>query len=179
MSEKIKMEYTDHFARVMKIMSSRGVLLATWKDPGKKANAMTIGWGMIGSVWSRPIWQVVVRPSRYTYTLLETERFFSVNVLPKSMNSALTACGTVSGRDRDKLADARLTVSAGAAVGAPIINESIITYECHVVHANDFIPEAMIPDIRAGCYPSGDYHRIFWGQIMDCRVDAARLGELD
>ena len=117
MADKVQMPYTDHFAEVMKIMSTRGVLLATWKEPGKVANAMTIGWGMIGSVWSRPIWQVVVRPSRFTYTLLETERFFSVNVLPKSLNRALTLCGTASGRDRDKLADAGLTVEVGAAVG--------------------------------------------------------------
>jgi len=178
MADKVQMPYTDHFAEVMKIMSTRGVLLATWKEPGKVANAMTIGWGMIGSVWSRPIWQVVVRPSRFTYTLLEPERFFSVNVLPKSLNRALTLCGTASGRDRDKLADAGLTVEVGAAVGAPIIRESIISYECHVVHANDFIPEAMIPDIRAGSYPSGDYHRIFWGQIMDCRVDPSRRDQL-
>ncbi|MFA5865814.1 MAG: flavin reductase family protein [Phycisphaerae bacterium] len=167
MSEKKPMHYTDHFADVMKTMSTKGLLLAVWKGDGT-ANAMTIGWGMIGSIWSRPIWQVAVRPSRYTYTLLEHERFFTVNVLPDSYDSALSLCGSVSGRNRNKLAEANLTVIPGAAKGAPVIAESIIHYECQVVHSNDFIPEAMIPDIRAGCYPSGDYHRIFWGQILDC-----------
>ncbi len=178
MAEKVAMQYTDYFAQVMNVMSSRGILLTAWKDPGKKANAMTIGWGMIGSIWSRPIWQVVVRPSRYTYSLLEQERFFGVCVLPKSYNKALSLCGTASGRDRDKIADAMLTVVPGPKAGAPIIEESVIHYECHIVHANDFIPEAMIPDIRTGCYPSGDYHRIFWGQILDCQVDPNLVNQL-
>jgi flavin reductase (DIM6/NTAB) family NADH-FMN oxidoreductase RutF len=177
MAEKVSMEYSDHFAQVMKVISTRGVLLAAWKGDGK-ANAMTIGWGMIGSVWGRPIWQVVVRPSRYTYTLLEKERVFSVNVLPKSFNSALELCGTASGKNRDKLKEANLTAEKGAMTGAPVIQESVIHYECHIVHANDFIPEAMIPDIREGCYPSGDYHRIFWGQIRECKVDLSRLSQL-
>jgi flavin reductase (DIM6/NTAB) family NADH-FMN oxidoreductase RutF len=177
MGEKVAMKYTDHLAPVMEVMSSRGILLCVWKDNGE-ANAMTIGWGMIGSVWSRPIWQVVVRPSRYTYSLLQKEYFFSVNVLPKSFNPALELCGTVSGKHRDKLKESNLTVVRGATTGAPVIQESVIHYECHVVHTNDFIPEAMIPDIRQGCYPSGDYHRIFWGQIEDCRADLSGIGQL-
>ncbi len=177
MAEKVAMSYTDHFAQVMEVMSSRGVLLCVWKD-NEQANAMTIGWGMIGSVWSRPIWQVVVRPSRYTYTLLQKERIFSVNVMPKSFAPALELCGTVSGRNRNKLEESKLTVTRGAMTGAPVIQESVIHYECLVVHSNDFIPEAMIPDIRQGCYPSGDYHRIFWGQIQDCKVDVKGLAQL-
>ena len=178
MADKERMDYTEYFADVMRIMSSKGLLLATWKDAGTTANAMTIGWGMIGIIWGRPIWQVVVRPSRYTYQLMEREKFFSVNVMPKSLDAALKLCGVASGRDRDKLTDAKLTAVRGEGVGAPVIRESVIHYECHVLHANDFIPEAMIPDIRTGCYPSGDYHRIFWGEIVDCRVDRARVREL-
>ena len=52
MSEKIKMEYADHFGDVMEVMSKRGVLLATCEKDGGKANAMTIGWGM---------WQYMVK----------------------------------------------------------------------------------------------------------------------
>ena len=177
MADFLDMAYTDHAAEVMDVMTERGLLLATWKGEGV-ANAMTIGWGMIGSIWSRMMWQVLVRPSRYTYELLEDHPLFSVNVLPKSLSSALALCGSRSGRDGDKLAEAGLTTSAGPATGAPVIDQSVISYECHVVHTNDFLPERMVPDIREGCYPSGDYHRVYWGQIIGSRVKKEALGTL-
>jgi len=177
MAEKVKMGHTDHFADVMKVMTTRGLLLATWKEPGK-ANAMAIGWGMIGSIWSRPIWQVLVRPCRYTFQLLQQEQVFTVNVMPLALDAAVQLCGTVSGANRDKLAEAGLSVVPGTETPAPIIKESVIHYECHVVHSNDFLPEAMVPDIRTGCYPSGDYHHVYWGEIVDARVDTQALDKL-
>jgi len=177
MAEKVIMTSTDHVTEVLDVLSSRGLLLATWKQPDKP-NAMTIGWGMIGCVWGKPIWQVLVRPSRYTYELIEREGRFSVNVMPKSLAGAVELCGTVSGRDRDKLDEANLTVSSGEILGAPIIDQSVIYYECRVLHANDFVPEAMVPDVRKGNYPSGDYHRVYWGEIKQCRVDRDALDSL-
>lgn len=179
MDEKILMEYMDHAGDVMKVMSTRGILLAAWKDKDKQiANAMTIGWGLIGSIWSRPIWQVMVRPSRFTFELLERENHFSVNVLPVSRQAAVQLCGTKSGRDCDKLAEAGLTVSPGDNRGTPLIDQSVISYECHVVHKNDFVPEQMVPDIREGNYPSGDFHRVYWGQVITAHVDKAKLADL-
>lgn len=178
MSLKQPMKYTDYFPQVMEMMSTHGILLAVWSQPGKLANAMTIGWGLIGSVWSRPCWQVMVRPSRYTFELLKSQSIFTVNVLPKSHTHALAVCGSKSGRDLDKLAECGLTVTPGEVSGAPVIDQSILHYECHIVHSNDFVPEAMIPDIRKGAYPSGDYHRVFWGEILDCRVDPDAISQL-
>ncbi len=171
------MEYSDRMAEVMKVMSSRGILLTAWKN-GQQANAMAIGWGMIGSIWSRPVWQVLVRPSRYTYELIEREGIFGVCVMPLALNAAVQHCGTVSGRNGDKLAETGLTAVRGEALGAPVLAQSVIHYECRVVHRNDFLPERMVPDIREGAYPSGDYHRVYWGQIVDARVDEAALGKL-
>ncbi len=179
MSQKVQMSYTDHFPEVVHAMSTRGLLLTAWKDETKsQANAMTIGWGMIGEIWSRPIWQVLVRPSRYTHQLIEKEGWFAVNVLGTEYNDALKLCGTVSGRDRDKIAETGLTIVEGDGYGTPVIAESIIHYECHIVHANDFMPEAMVPDIREGSYPSGDYHSVYWGQIMDAQVDESAIATL-
>ncbi len=174
---KVNMEYSDYFEYVMKRMRTNGLLLTSWKDDGS-ANAMTIGWGMIGIIWSRPLWQVLVRPSRYTYQLLERQPFFCVNVMPEEYNRALQICGTKSGRDYDKLSLAGITAEKGSACGAPVIKESIIHYECQIVHKNDFVPEQMVPDIREGNYPSGDFHRVYWGQIIDCKVDEQAMKTL-
>lgn len=173
---KITMNYTDFFPYVMRKMQDTGLLLASWQKDGR-ANAMTIGWGMVGSVWSRPIWQVLVRPSRYTFELLNQDRRFSVNVLPQSLKNALVICGTKSGRELDKIKATNLTVVEGKGVGAPLIEESIISYECLIIHENDFLPEKMLPDIKEGIYPSGDFHRVYWGQIINAIYDPERLEE--
>jgi len=35
-------------------------------------NTMTISWGSIGMIWSKPFVQVVVRPTRHTYGFIQT-----------------------------------------------------------------------------------------------------------
>ena len=57
--------YTRHYDLVMNALTSRGLLLGAY-DPAGKANLMTIGWGTLGTIWSMPVWTVLVRPSRYT-----------------------------------------------------------------------------------------------------------------
>jgi len=178
MAGKIQMQYTDYFEQVMAKMTSKGVLLATWKDDHTIANAMTIGWGLIGSVWGRPIFQLMVRPSRYTYSLIEKHRRCTVNVMSKSHDESLVICGSKSGRSRDKLKECGLTVTVSQNTGSPVISESVIHYDCHIIHSNDFIPAAMIPDVREGAYPSGDFHRVYWGEIIECHVDMEKLQDL-
>jgi flavin reductase (DIM6/NTAB) family NADH-FMN oxidoreductase RutF len=177
METKEAMHYTEYFPEVMKILTTRGVLITAWIGQ-EKANAMTIGWGTIGSVWGRPIWQIAVRPSRFTYTLLQTEFKFGINILGKSHLKAMQVCGSNSGRDLDKVSACGLSIIHGPHTDTPIIVESVIHYECHVIHANDFDPAAMILDVRKGSYPAGDFHRVYWGEIIDCCVDRSKLNDL-
>ena len=64
---KVTIPYTDFFAETMRRMRDDGLLLVT-TDAGGKPNVMTIGWGTIGSIWGRPVFVVLVRPSRYSYS---------------------------------------------------------------------------------------------------------------
>ena len=64
---KVRVRYTDLFAQTIQRMREDGLLLVTLGADGK-ANVMTIGWGTMGSIWSRPVFIVLVRPSRHTYS---------------------------------------------------------------------------------------------------------------
>ena len=173
---KRKMPYTEHFATVMEALASRGLLVGAY-DAAGRANLMTIGWGTIGAVWGKPLWVVLVRPSRYTYQCIEEHGCFTVNVPAASMEEACSLCGTRSGRDTDKFAACGLTVERAAAVDAPAVAECPIVYECRVVHSNDVLSPRLAEEIRAGAYPGGDFHRIYWGEILAARAepDAAEL----
>src|SRR5208283_748424 len=99
MAKKL-IRYTDYYALAMQRMREDGLLLATTSADGKP-NVMTIGWGTIGSIWSRPTFIVLVRPSRFTFSRLEEVSDFTVNVPPRELAAAASHCGTFSGRDHD------------------------------------------------------------------------------
>ena len=165
--------YTDHFAAVMDAMNSRGLLLAA-DDVQGRPNAMTIGWGALGSVWGMQLWIVLVRPSRYTYQCIEAAGRFSVNVPGPDLDAACGVCGTTSGRDGDKFAGAGLTAEANEGQ-APTIAECPVVYLCQAVHRNDVLPDQLIRELQQGPYADGDYHRVYYGRILSAAAaeDAA------
>jgi len=55
-----------------------GVLLLTKYE--ENINIMTIGWCLLGYMWNRPIFQTIIRTSRFTFNLIEKSNNFSVNV---------------------------------------------------------------------------------------------------
>jgi flavin reductase (DIM6/NTAB) family NADH-FMN oxidoreductase RutF len=146
-------------------LTREGLLLCTVGSNGKP-NVMTIGWMTAGVIWGRPIVTVLVRPSRYSFGLLEQVGEFTVNVLPPKCDEAVQYCGGASGRDGDKFAHTNLTPVTAQKVGAPIIEQGVIHYECRVVHKNDVTPATLTPEIVAGAYPIGDFHRIFFGELV-------------
>ena len=171
-----KIEYTDHYEAVMKALTSRGLLLGSY-DASGKANVMTIGWGSLGSIWGMPLWVVLVRPSRYTHRCIEHSGCFSVNVPTDELSLACATCGSTSGKDTDKFAEASLTAEKASRVLAPTVAECPIVYECQVVHSAEVLPAKLADEILSGAYVDGDFHTVYFGKILAAAAepDAAEL----
>jgi len=167
---KVQIRFTDYFAQTVQRMREDGLLLASASADGK-ANVMTIGWGTIGCIWSRPVFIVLVRPSRYTYNRLEQVSDFTVNVPPRELSTSVSHCGSVSGRNHDKFQEAHLTPIPSREVRSPIIKECVVHYECRILHRNDLVPEALAQAVREEFYPSGDFHRVYFGEIVAAYAD--------
>ena len=167
---KVRVQYTDCFAQTMQRMREEGLLLVTLGADGKP-NVMTIGWGTMGSIWSRPVFIVLVRPSRHTYSRLEQASDFTVNVPSRDLAAAASYCGTVSGRDHDKFQEMHLTPIPSREVRPPIIKECVVHYECRTLHRNDVVPAALAQAVREEAYPGGDFHRIYFGEIVAAYAD--------
>ncbi len=75
----------------------------------ESANTMTISWGGVGVLWGKNVAFVFIRDSRFTKEFIDKNDFFSISFLGKSFKNALSYCGSHSGRDCDKLAEAGLT----------------------------------------------------------------------
>jgi flavin reductase (DIM6/NTAB) family NADH-FMN oxidoreductase RutF len=155
----------DYWQETIDALTREGLLLCS-VDSGGKPNVMTIGWLTGGSVWSKPILTILVRPSRFTHSRLDQVGEFTVNVLPAAFAESLQHCGTASGRDGDKFAHTRLTTVAAQKVRVPVIDQAVVHYECRVVHTNEVIPANLAADIKASAYPNGDFHRIYFGEVL-------------
>ena len=167
---KTRTEPTVHHDAVIRALTSHGLLLGSY-DAGGRPNAMTIGWGSIGSIWGLPMWIVLVRPSRYTFECIEHNGCFTVNVPTEALSMACATCGSLSGRDAYKFEKAGINPEAARNVLAPIVAECPLIYECQVVHSNDVLPAKLADEILGGAYVDGDFHRVYYARILATRAE--------
>lgn len=168
----------DRFKFDPMIIKNRWLLLAAGDfKPGstvealkpKPYNAMTISWASVGQIWNKLFFQVVVRPSRYTYELLEKSEGFTLSVLPGALKPALNLLGSKSGRDGDKIAAAGLHPAASKLVSAPSFQEAELVVECKKIYWQDIDPAHFLDSSIEEHYPKNDYHRAYFGEILAVR----------
>ena len=129
-------------------------------------NTMTIGWGAIGTMWSKPFTFVAVRHSRYTYEFMEKFNTFTLTAFPEKYQEALNLLGSRSGRDGDKIKAAGLTPEASIQVAAPSFKEAEIVIECQKIYADDLNPAHFLDENIYKHYPNRDFHCIYYGEII-------------
>ena len=134
-----------HVEEVNHLMRNGGLLLVSGDE--EKPNAMTIGWGILGTMWRKPVFVVAVRLTRYTYDLLEK------------------LCGTKSGRDMDKLVKLGLEVKKGKQVNAPYIKDCPVHYECEVIYKDQVRKGELKPEVEADAYPNENWHVLYYGEV--------------
>ena len=59
----------------------------------EKSNAMTIGWGGIGTLWGKPAMTVYVAEQRYTKQFMDTSEYFTVMTFGVENSKVLTYMG--------------------------------------------------------------------------------------
>ena len=138
----------------------------------KDYNTMTISWGSLGTMWNRPFVQVVVRPTRYTYTFMERYPTFTLSAFPDDCHDALRLLGSKSGREGDKIAESGLTPQASARVGAPGFAEAELVLECRKIYFDDYEPTHFLADYIQKNYKN-DFHRVYFGEILAIQGTAA------
>ncbi|PIE51193.1 flavin reductase [Candidatus Fermentibacteria bacterium] len=149
---------------VVKLWKERWLLLTagTMED----FNMMTVAWGSIGCMWNRPFAQIVVRPQRYTLEFLDRHDSFTLCGFSEEYHGDLQLLGTVSGRDRNKLAETSLTPVPSEKVQAPSYREATLVLECRKMYRQPMDPGGFITDAGPEVYPEKDYHIVYYGEIL-------------
>lgn len=134
---------------------------------GEIVNTMTIGWGLIGLMWSIPVLVVAVRQSRHTYELMEQADNFSVS-FPSygDLKEPLAKAGKFSGRDMDKFAAFNIISQPGNVIASPSVSECNLIYECELIYKHQLEPDLLNADIKSSCYANNDYHSLYFGKIV-------------
>lgn len=129
-------------------------------------NMMTVSWGSVGCMWSKPMAQIVVRPQRHTRRYLERSDSFTLCAFPEKYRKDLQTLGTLSGKDGDKLAKTSLTLMGSQRVSAPSYREARLIFECRTMYSQDLDPGGFIDKTIQDHYQAKDYHRIYFGEIL-------------
>ena len=132
-------------------------------------NAMTIGWGSLGNVWSKigpATVTVYVAEARYTYEFMEKYDYFTVMAFDKEDARILGYMGTHSGRDGDKAAHLGLH-TLYTENGTPYYAEATIVLECKTIYKAPFEKSGMSEEVKK-FYENFDagVHHMYIGNVV-------------
>ena len=134
-------------------------VMVSCQKRGEKPNIITLAW--VGVVCSEPpMVGIAVRKNRFSWDLICQSKAFVVNVPKGDLLKATDFCGTHSGKDVDKFAEAKLTAEPCAKTGAPLIKECPVNLECELREMVDL-----------------GSHTLFIGEIVATHIDSEFLDE--
>ena len=145
----------------------QGLLLAAGNKDHN--NAMTIGWGALGNIWSGigpATVTVYVAEGRYTYEFMEKYDYFTVMAFNKEDAPILGYMGTHSGRDGDKAAHLGLH-TLYTENGTPYYAEACMVLECKTIYKAPFEREGMSEEVK-NFYNDFDagVHHMYIGNVV-------------
>ena len=167
----------DYSEQIMKALRW-GILLNT---NGDKFNSMVISWGHFGIIWGEATFAVYVRENRYTKPQLDKTREFTLSIpLDKPDPLINKVCGSLSGHNIDKVAEAKLTLVEPETNRTPAVAEYPLTLECKVLYSQKQDLSLLPEDIRESCYPQDvdgtnplanrDPHTLYIGKIVNAYI---------
>lgn len=160
------LNYSEAVVHITDKLAHGGVFLNTGGDC---PNTMTIGWASIGYIWKKPVFMALVRPQRHSYEILKKAGEFTISVPTSNpLKAELAFVGTKSGRDVDKFDHHGLTAVPAQSVQAPIIAECGLHLECKTLLIQDMTKDQMDAAIYQMAYADGDFHTMFFGEILAC-----------
>ena len=127
-------------------------------------NTMTIGWGMIGTIWRKKTFIVYVKPTRYTYNYMENNDYFTVTFFKEKYKEEMVYLGTKSGRDTNKAKYVNfhpLEIDNGVT-----FKEAYCTILCKKYYYTDIDKNNIPEEAVDRYYKDNSLHRVYYGEII-------------
>lgn len=128
-------------------------------------NTMTVSWGGMGTLWSKPVVTVYVKPIRYTYEFMENNEYFTLSFYNEEYKKDLGILGSKSGKDCNKVALTKLTPEFYE--NAVTFNEAKLTLICKKIYFQDLDIKQIPQEAINKFYTTDPIHRMYIGEVID------------
>lgn len=163
--KEVKLEQLE-FNPFTKI-GSEWMLITAGNEAGY--NTMTASWGGMGVMWGKNVVTTYIRPQRYTKKFVDENDIFTVSFYNPEYRKALNICGTLSGRDCDKVAEAGLTPLF--IDGTTAFEEANMIFVCRKLYCDSMPAENFLDkENDQKWYPNKDYHTMYVSEIVKVLV---------
>lgn len=135
----------------------------------ERFNTMTASWGGVGVLWAESVVTTYIRPGRYTKEFVDANETFTISFFDSEHRGALNICGSVSGRDEDKVKKAGLTPCF--IDGTVAFEEASMILVCKKMYQDTIKPENFeAAENIEKWYPEKDYHTMYISKILKVLV---------
>lgn len=133
-------------------------------------NTMTASWGHLGIIWNLPVAICYIRPQRHTFAFANRNEYYTLSFFEEKDRKILQFCGTKSGRDHDKIKETGL-IPLETESGNIYYEQARMVLECRKIYQDDMKAEHFLrPEIVKKNYPKNDFHRFYYGEIVNVLV---------
>lgn len=136
------------------------IVVAIAKDPKGKYNPITLGWTMLAS-GTPPMMAVAIARKQWSVQAIRHSREFVIAFPSEHQQQEVMLFGTRSGRDCDKLAEARAKTEPAKAIDCVLLADAVANFECKLVSETE----------------AGD-HIIFLGEVVRAHRNEADLNRI-
>lgn len=132
-------------------------------------NTMTASWGGVGVIWNKNVVTTYIRPQRYTKEFVDSNDTYTISFYDAEYKKALSVCGSLSGRDTDKVKEAGITPYKVDDTMA--FAEASMIIVCKKLYQQSLNPASFVDTSLDGTnYPKKDYHDMYIGEIIKVLV---------
>lgn len=132
-------------------------------------NMMTASWGGIGFLYNKPVAFCFVNPARYTYKYMESGDTYTLTFFTENYRSALEYCGSVSGRDTDKVKGSGLTPITLPG-GGEAFSEAWLIIECRKFVSQSISLDSIHDETEKEKRSTNAMHKMYIGEIINVYV---------
>ena len=133
------------------------------------ANTMTASWGGLGVLWGQDVAFVFIRPQRYTKQFMDAKGCFSLSFFD-GYKQEMGVLGSVSGRDRDKIAEVGMQLTM--IDGVPAFEEAKLVLVLDTLYTDEVKADKFLPAAQdmLKWYPDEDFHTVYVAKIRGVYV---------
>lgn len=135
----------------------------------EQTNVMTASWGGLGRFWEKPVTFCFLNPTRYSVQTMDKGDTYTISFYTEAYRDAVMYCGSVSGRNTDKIKGSGLTPIKTPS-GATAFAEAWMIFECKKIVAQPISPDAVVDKNMPDDWSKNGYHKMYIGEILNVWV---------